>query len=300
VWLDLWSMRSGESFHDAIDRAITDARTIVLLIDSRAGISQWQRFEWRKALECTWSDPDKQLLGLLIGTTDSPSFLAGWTVLRVEPEAQNWNRVVDQVVSALREGKANKGQRRAWRAVTPWRPEALQRWVNSLSPSPQLLREQKQRLESAIREAQSEDEMCDRLFELAAVQREMGEMREAGESLTRALAISSKLGKPEKTALLLVSLAAIDRKLGRSDEAIRRLQEALDLYSSLNRSSEVLSTLSLLASFSRESGQSEATKRYLEQAIQLSRALGDMAYPSTAVLEQQLNQHGRDEAAESK
>ena len=300
VWLDLWSMRPGESFQAAIDNAVRDARSIVLLIDSPVRSSESQRFEWRKALESAWSDPDKQLLGLLIGTSDSPPFLAGWRVLKIEPEGRDWDRVVDQVAIALREGRADQGRGQDWRAVTAWNPEALQRWLNSLSPSTQQLEEQKRKLEWKIGEERSDDEKCDRLFELAAVQRELGELGEAGESLVRALAISSRLGKPEKTALLLVSLAAIERKLGRNDEAIQHLHEALDLYSSLNRSSEVLSTLTLLASFSRESGDSDAAKQYLEKAIQLSRILGDVAYPSTATLEQQLYEQGRDEAAESK
>jgi tetratricopeptide (TPR) repeat protein len=295
VWLDLWSMSSGESIQTAISRALTDARTIILLIGSQAPSSELQRFEWRKALESTWSDPGKQLLGVLVGTNDPPPFLAQWKVLKIDSEGSAWDRVVDELVTYVREAKTQQGHRHRWGALAWKRADELQAWANVLSPTPQFLGEQKQKLQRLIREAGSADEICDRLFELAVVERELGELQEARETLRSALQISSKLGNRQRTAVLLVSLAATERKLGSFDVAISRLHEALDLYKSLNRSNDVLSTLSLLASFCRESGHADIGKKYLQQAIRLSRDIGEMAYPSTETLEHLSQQYERGE-----
>jgi tetratricopeptide (TPR) repeat protein len=300
VWLDLGKLSHGESFQTAISRALTDSRAIILLIGSEGRSSDWQRFEWRKAVESTWSDPDKKLLGVLIGTNEIPPFLAQWKVLKVDPEGSAWDRVVDELALALREAKTKRHHWPTWRAFTRRKADELQAWTEMWSPSPEYLRKQKEELQRSIDQAAPDDALCDRLFELAVVERDLGELQEAREVLLRALQISMRLGDAKRKGLLLVSIAAVEQRLGNFDHAIGRLHEALDLYRSIDRPNKVLSTLSLLASFCREGGHPEIGKKYLEEAIALSRVIGEMAYPSIATLEHQLREYDRTEAGGSR
>src|ERR1019366_2118029 len=97
--------------------------------------TDWQDLEWRKALEATWSDPHKQLLGVLIGKADAPPFLKEWKMLRLDPSS-TWDSVIDQLATAVREGKGKSHDWRQWRAATRGDLNQLQTRGEALKPKP--------------------------------------------------------------------------------------------------------------------------------------------------------------------
>ena len=301
VWPDVWSAKSDETIQTALTRALSDVHTIILLISEQARTGEWQEFEWRKALELTWADPQKQLLGVLVGQSGAPPFLAEWKVIKADPNSSDWDTIVDELATIVLQPQTQLSPRQDWRAFTQGRVNEFQAWVHDLSPNPESLGQEKQRLQQLISETFAEDESTgERLLQLASVERELGDLEAARASLLRAVEISEKLPASEKKGILLVALAAVERKLGSVESAINRLQQALAIYKSLSKSNDILSTLSLLASFYRDSGRPDTGRQCLEQAIQLASSIGPAAYPSAETLKllSQEYQHNKADRSE--
>lgn len=58
------------------------------MIGARDEPGEFQRSQWRAALEEIWRSPDKRLVPVLLGNARIPSFLANYRVLRVNSGAE--------------------------------------------------------------------------------------------------------------------------------------------------------------------------------------------------------------------
>jgi len=105
VWLDTTALKPGEDWNLKITQAIGAARAVVLVIDDRPP-DVWQRAQWSAALEASWNKPELQLVPILLGDAEIPSFLAGRQALRVRDPKNEWSEATRELVSLLRGNEA--------------------------------------------------------------------------------------------------------------------------------------------------------------------------------------------------
>ena len=68
-WFDQWSLQPGDRWQTAIDGAMRDADTILLIVGP-SGSSRWQQFEAMAALERAAQDGRRVIPVLLPGVSD--------------------------------------------------------------------------------------------------------------------------------------------------------------------------------------------------------------------------------------
>lgn len=101
LWFDQWSLQPGDRWQSAIDAAIRDAATILLVVGP-SGPSPWQQFETMAALESAAQDGRRLIPVLLPGVSDKavaelPTFLRmfSWSDLRDEwTDGAAWQQLV--------------------------------------------------------------------------------------------------------------------------------------------------------------------------------------------------------------
>lgn len=106
VWFDLWSIRPGERWHDAIEDAL-NAETALFIIGSE-GVAQWQSAELQAALSRTVEDPNVRLVPVLApgSTTEAiPLFLRSYRYL----DLREWNEnEFQELVRFLKERRTTR------------------------------------------------------------------------------------------------------------------------------------------------------------------------------------------------
>jgi len=104
TWVDFKDLRPGQRLNDELEHAIADAAWIVILVGPDLRASRWQEAEWRAALVHDWSSPEKRLLPVVVGETETPPFLRTWVSLKVDPVAEpaTWTRHVIEALGSAR------------------------------------------------------------------------------------------------------------------------------------------------------------------------------------------------------
>jgi hypothetical protein len=102
TWVDAESVAPGQDWSGTIRGALQASRAVVFLIDPTGEPGSALRDEWSEALEAAWAQPDKRLIPLLLGDAQAPVFLRDRRSVRVEDEAHDWERAVQDLVRAVR------------------------------------------------------------------------------------------------------------------------------------------------------------------------------------------------------
>jgi hypothetical protein len=79
---------SPRNWSYAADQAIKAANAVILVVGVRDEPGEFQRSQWRAALEEIWRSPNKRLIPVLLDNARIPSFLANYRVLRVNSGAE--------------------------------------------------------------------------------------------------------------------------------------------------------------------------------------------------------------------
>jgi hypothetical protein len=110
TWLDDVDLKPGSSWREEVERAIGEARTILVLVGAEAAGEQ-QRAEWRVALEAVWRDPTKRLVPILIGDAQLPNFVRSTrsprgvvAAIQLDPQS-DWSRDLDALVAVVKSEK---------------------------------------------------------------------------------------------------------------------------------------------------------------------------------------------------
>jgi hypothetical protein len=111
AWYSRADLMPGESLSERISQSLSQARAVVFLIAGEDSLSDWQQKEYMTALECSWSDPKKVLLPVLLGTADSPAFLADRQPLRIKGVTADWSKVAEVVARQVNHGPAVRASR---------------------------------------------------------------------------------------------------------------------------------------------------------------------------------------------
>jgi hypothetical protein len=99
-WVDFKDLRPGQQWQQELDRAIENAQSFVILVAPKSQGTPWQEAEWRAVLTKAWTDSEKRVLPVVVGSSESPPFLRNWVSLKVDPalEPKTWKH---RVVAAL-------------------------------------------------------------------------------------------------------------------------------------------------------------------------------------------------------
>lgn len=102
AWVDFKDLRPGQRWKEELERAISAAHWLLILVGPGDRATAWQEAEWSTALARSWADGDKQLLPIVFGEAEPPAFLRNWVSLRVDPDKEptTWTH---HVLDALRE-----------------------------------------------------------------------------------------------------------------------------------------------------------------------------------------------------
>lgn len=120
----------GDNWRQTIEQSIRDAGSVLLLVDSTHPYSRLQDFEWRSALDQSWSDTDKRLVPVMIGDGEVPPFLRTHHVVRIHPDSHP-REAVTHVIEAL-----NAPQEKPGASPIPERLERLagiESWAKQLA-----------------------------------------------------------------------------------------------------------------------------------------------------------------------
>ena len=119
TWFDARILKPGLSLREQIERAIAQARNIVVLIGPEDTATSQQLFERMTALEAVWRDSSKRMIPVLIGNARLPSFVrtaAHWSrtlaAIRVGDPLHDWDQAVAGLTEVLRSeaDPRNKGE----------------------------------------------------------------------------------------------------------------------------------------------------------------------------------------------
>lgn len=103
AWVAFKDLHPGQRWKDELERAVENARWVLVLVGPNSRATAWQEAEWSTALAKTWADSDKRMLPVVVGATEPPPFLRKWVPVRVDPVAEpaTWTqRVLDALRSA--------------------------------------------------------------------------------------------------------------------------------------------------------------------------------------------------------
>lgn len=84
TWLDIHSISPGDNLRAAIEKAISQADVVLVLVSRNSASSPWVTDEWSAIREHTWEHPDLKVLPILIENAPLPPFLREWQVMRFE------------------------------------------------------------------------------------------------------------------------------------------------------------------------------------------------------------------------
>jgi hypothetical protein len=100
AWVDFKDLQPGRQIQQELEHAIDKAQCYLILVGPKSRASAWQDAEWRAMLAKAWTNSDKRVLPVVVGSSESPPFLRNWVSLRVDPadEPQTWTH---RVVNAL-------------------------------------------------------------------------------------------------------------------------------------------------------------------------------------------------------
>jgi hypothetical protein len=100
TWVDFKDLQPGQQWQLELGRAIDKAQCFVVLVGPNSQGTPRQRVEWGTMLSKAWTDPNKRLLPVVVGSSEPPPFLRNWVSLKVDPtaEPQSWT---ERVVGAL-------------------------------------------------------------------------------------------------------------------------------------------------------------------------------------------------------
>jgi hypothetical protein len=100
TWADFKDLKPGQLWKDEIEHALEDAQAVVILVSPDSQSSRWVEVEWRLALTKAWADPNKTLIPVVVGGSETPPFLRDWVSLRIDPSAEpHWTA---DILRALR------------------------------------------------------------------------------------------------------------------------------------------------------------------------------------------------------
>jgi hypothetical protein len=107
TWSDFENLSPGERWSQQLQQALDQAKFYIIVLGPRKVMRDWQDREWQGALERTWSNPEKQIIPVLIGDAVAPPFLRNWASIRVGPGRNELS-----VVKRLAEIVKNSGGRK--------------------------------------------------------------------------------------------------------------------------------------------------------------------------------------------
>jgi len=295
LWLDTEQLKPGEAWEREIQKALWDSKYVLLLFSpSSSSVSKWQQYEWQTALESAWANPAKRLVGVAVDEAETPAFLSSWPVYKIRSTSTDWDALVENIARGLkREAEPNfialgnpTGEQEA-------RLAAIREEAQLLAPRREELAAEKKQIQSEIDSVTPNHfSYAELLFRRAMVERELGDVDAAYDSLSKALnaALMTHGRFHPLTATLLVSLSAMNRARGDYASALSQLRSALEIYEVTRgeTSSPAAETLMMLASFSHESGDTEAAMEYLNTAEKLGHRTGSPLYPGLANLRDRL------------
>ena len=105
AWVDFKDLRPGQRWKDELERAVGDARWLLILVGSGSYSTSWQEAEWSTALARTWLDANKRLIPVVFGENEPPPFLRNWVSLHVDPDKEpaTWTRHVLDALDSVPE-----------------------------------------------------------------------------------------------------------------------------------------------------------------------------------------------------
>ena len=84
----------------SVYRDIKEADAVIVLVGRES--EEWQRREWKAALEEKWQQPDKQLIPVLLDDVDLPAFLSEYPPIKVDRAQEG--AIYGNLVRRVREG----------------------------------------------------------------------------------------------------------------------------------------------------------------------------------------------------
>lgn len=101
VWIDVWSLDIGDSFAEAINRAVRAARFMLIVMSPAYFQSQWTQQEWQYALASELQKKEVRLIPLLYRDCDIPEALRGkqWADFR---DSSQYPVVLTELIHGLR------------------------------------------------------------------------------------------------------------------------------------------------------------------------------------------------------
>ncbi len=104
VWLDAWNATEGLDWTTAIENAIQNSRSsIILLSRDDQPPSRWVSVEWAEILRNAWDRPDFAVVPVAVGELDKiPAFLKQYQVLQVQSaDHRNTAKIIDEILRTL-------------------------------------------------------------------------------------------------------------------------------------------------------------------------------------------------------
>lgn len=298
VWVDSNAVVPELRWKEEIQKALLESNNILILVNPRIDTGPWRQFEWRTALQSAWSNPNKQLIGLLIDGAQPPPFLRSWPAIAAHSHEDLSQKFLSKLEEIIRRGPSNSNfESLPVRGLPVRGPEQASRLAEIekeaalLAPSREDLLAEKSAVEYDLKSLSGTDSgVPDLLFKLAVINREMGDLPGALEALKRALdasEIAPGIFNPG-AATILISMAALNRKLGDMRQARSQFQRALEIYTATRgeTSAEVASTLALLGSVCLDMGDFESARKYFDSAVTLSSNFRGSGYPNVSALNQ--------------
>lgn len=134
-WSDFKDLRPGDNLQVEIEKALGEAKWVLILVGSDRRVSRRVEAEWSAALAAAWADPEKRLLPIVFGPEEPPPFLRNWVALQVSPgtETATWTR---QVIDVLRNRRTDAGAARQRREERRMRLEEIAHAVEALPEGP--------------------------------------------------------------------------------------------------------------------------------------------------------------------
>lgn len=109
TWIDARDLEAGVSAWEQLERAVANAKNIVVLVGSHDDATERQRIERAVALGAVSEDPTKRMIPLFLGDAELPVFVrtaAHWTrpipAIRVAQPSRDWDRAVADLIEVLK------------------------------------------------------------------------------------------------------------------------------------------------------------------------------------------------------
>lgn len=92
------SASTTEEISLSIKQKLAESDVFVTIISKESNNSRWQQFEWKTAMELSWSKPALKIIGIIRGRISPPSFLLNHPMIRMSKDERQ-EAIVNKVLN---------------------------------------------------------------------------------------------------------------------------------------------------------------------------------------------------------